>query len=152
MLAKRFTTYQSRKPRVEGQHKIHLRIASVEQGLAAETLNIALGGMAVREIPQGAQVGDSIDFEIELSPMVGKTNESEVRDPLVNKMNEATNPGTAVVTHMRGSGRIAWISRAGSMGDSIGIAFEHLGPNSVRVLETYLQRHFESLRAGPPRL
>ena len=142
-LLQRLTTQRPRANRTPAQHKIRIRLASFEQAVVAETLNIGTGGMFVRFVPPGIQAGDTVEFEFVFAREVAQRGSSEVieRPRVIEKMDD----NTAALREEagRGTGSVAWV-RARAAKDSpegIGVRFVELQPECLRWIEKYVATH-----------
>lgn len=124
ILARRLNTQIQRSPRVEAKHEVRLRLASLEQGVVAESINVGLGGLFVRCVPQGAKTGDRVDFRLVLS-----------KDLSAKGWSDDENLG-----EIRGEGIIAWVRPlANAEGpEGVGIQFTELEAASKQLLENFV--------------
>lgn len=132
-----------REARVETQHKVELRIASIEQAIASETMNVGTGGLFIRAIPQGAEVGDLIEFTLKFDDSVSVSNNGREDDPRVLKMEEDSSKQNAnKVEDISGEGRIAWIRRSAGDGlpEGIGLQFTLLSAADFKRIQDFVAR------------
>lgn len=146
MLLKRFRTNLPRHPRAKARHKIEIRIASLEQAVVSETLNVGTGGLFIRAVPQDVSVGDSVDFEFVLSKEVsgGDITGDSKPDPLLAKMDEDLKSASSTLGHrIRGTGHIVWVrtlaDRTGPEG--IGLQFDELEPEAQKWIKAFVSAH-----------
>jgi DNA-binding NarL/FixJ family response regulator len=139
ILSRRLQVQIQRLPRVTAGHEVKLKLASLEQGVVAETVNVGTGGLFARVVPAGVKVGDRVDFRIELSREVSESKVQEIPS-FVGKLDERPDGPTAEVSEIRGSGVVVWVRpNAGSEGpEGIGIQFRELEGESRRALESFV--------------
>ena len=144
ILAKRLTMHRQRAPRVPTRLHLVVKIASLEQGLAAETLDISVGGFFVGTVLEGAEMGRDLSFEFVLSPRVSDSNEGQTNP--IDKSDDAAGARPLI----QGAGRIVWVRRTqGVMGPAgMGVEFTTLETASKRLIEDFVTRrrlgHFQS--------
>jgi Tfp pilus assembly protein PilZ len=135
-----------RKVRMNARHKIELHLASLEQALVAETLNIGLGGLFIRSVPQGVSIGDEVEFVLQFSQNVSGQTNPENSNPLVAKMDESEDTpvkSSQSPSQIRGSGSVVWV-RSTPQGDEpegIGLKFEDVEPDGFKKLQDFIARH-----------
>jgi len=124
ILSRRLNSQIQRSARVPAQHEISLRLASLEQALVAETLNVGLGGLFARVVPVNARPGDPIDFRLVLAKEVADSGWSD----------------DANLGEIRGTGIVAWVRPyANAEGpEGVGIQFVDLEPASREILEKFV--------------
>lgn len=141
----RLGTHHPRPARVPAKHKIQIRCASLEQALVAETLNLGIGGMFVRSLPQGVAPGDLIEFSFQMSSEVsegfgGVSNPN----PLVEKINEGDSKNSNGIRGAYvGTGTVAWIRTQAqpSAPEGMGVKFLELSSDTQKLIEGFIKRH-----------
>ncbi len=145
ILSRRLAAHRPRAARLPVKHKIKIRCASLEQALVAETLNLGTGGMFVRTLPQGVQVGDLVEFNFELSRLVSDAGaESSLSNPLVAKMETTfSGSGPLELDGLAGQGVIAWVRNRALPGtpEGLGIQFLDLSPKARQMIQEFLHHH-----------
>lgn len=123
-------------PRVEVLREISLSIASLEQAIVAETLNISCSGLFVRVAPPGVRVGEHVHFVLSLvSALGGADGASE--NPLDKVSRDGDNE-----KRIHGSAEIVWVrSRpSGNQPEGLGLRFLDLNESGMDVLRTYIAK------------
>jgi len=144
LLTKRFETFSPRSARVEAKHRIQLKIASIEQALAAETLNIGSGGLFIRMRNPEIKVGDHVDFELQMGSNLshGASSSGSSEDVLSENPIEAiekTQSTSGKIFH--GSGTVAWVrlyAESAKSPEGVGIRFKVLSPEIANLISKYL--------------
>ena len=146
LLTRRLSEHLARSQRVPAKHHIQLKVASLEQALVAETLNVGIGGLFVRVVPDGVKIGDAVDFEFELTPIVSDQRSSESQsDPNREKMeavpSDATRPQR--VERIRGSGIVVWVRPLPDKGtpEGIGLQFNHIDEATLTLIQNFIKGH-----------
>jgi Tfp pilus assembly protein PilZ len=134
-----------RKLRVSAKHRVEIRVASFEQALVAETLNVGLGGLFIRTVPQNVAVGDEVEFILEFSRQVSGNSAPENTNTLVNKMNDddVADPRAPLEESIRGLGTVVWV-RSTAQNDTpegIGLQFRDIDPISFKKIQEFVASH-----------
>jgi hypothetical protein len=145
MLTLRFENHFLRLPRFEGTHKIKINIASMEQAIVSETLNLGRGGLFVRSVPEGMKVGDFVEFELNVNPLVSQGLGSE-EDPITEKSRifENTKDATSIKPLIRGNGVVVWvriITNRPEQPEGFGMNFLNLDPASAAFVNQFVLSH-----------
>ncbi len=152
-LEQRVSTHLAREPRAAAKHSVRLQVASLEQAMAAETLNLGFGGMFLRISPRDIRPGDEVDFHLEFSSTVGARGiDPALANPLVAKMEETTSIGIdAELKSIEGTGRVVWIRSTAKddLPEGIGLQFSNLSPAVHDRIRNYVVNH--RLRAFIPK-
>lgn len=141
-LTQRFLKHTARTPRVSAHHKITLHLASIEQALASETINIGSGGLFVRLVVPEVVCGDIVEFELQLGSELSSPSSSYSSDP-IEKLSALKTPPSSSPTLLSGSGKVLWIrARAESAAapEGMGIQFQKVSPEIHKLIEKYLHR------------
>jgi len=133
-----------RKLRVSAKHRVELHVASFEQALVAETLNVGLGGLFVRAVPQNVAVGDDVEFVLEFSRQVSGNNEPENSDPLVTRMNKDDSMSDRIANEsIRGNGTVVWVRSIAKDGipEGIGLQFKDIEEAGFKKIQEFVASH-----------
>lgn len=145
VLLKRVTNAVARHPRAPARHRIELRLASLEQALAAETLNLGTGGMFVRLVPPDVKMGDRVDFDFVISQEVSIVATAAQENPLLAKMDADLKAMGSELQGKKvgGSGVVVWIRsrHEKDMPEGMGIQFSELDPEATRWVERFVSTH-----------
>jgi len=147
MLSKPLRVKVPRKVRMNARHKVEIQMASLEQALVAETLNIGLGGLFIRSVPQGVSVGDEVEFVLQFSESVSGNHSPENIDPLVAKMNESAphsaKQGENPLNEIRGTGSVVWVrsTQQGDEPEGIGLQFSEVEEQGFKKLQDFIASH-----------
>jgi hypothetical protein len=148
MLSQPLRVKVPRKVRMNARHKVELNVASLEQALVAETLNIGLGGLFIRSVPQGINVGDEVEFVLQFSQNVSGQTAPENDNPLVSKMNESTlhpalQSSAKEPSEIRGTGSVVWVrsTRQGDEPEGIGLKFGEVEATGFKKLQDFIASH-----------
>lgn len=145
MLSKPLKVKVPRKVRMNSRHLIELQLASLEQALVSETLNIGLGGLFIRSAPQGVQVGDEVEFVLQFSKSVSDKAAPENSDPLVLKINDesSSNAKEPKNKEIRGTGSVVWVrnSPAPEAPEGVGLQFLEVEPEGFKLLQEFIANH-----------
>jgi hypothetical protein len=130
-------------PRTSKPHKVSVKLASLEQAVVAETVNVGLGGLFIRVVPRDAKVGDAVEFELIPSSTVSEKESTSTQDSLLQKMDTLAESDSEKQHPIHGSGRIAWIRNTPQADgpEGIGIQFSELESRSRRWIETFVTIH-----------
>jgi hypothetical protein len=141
-LGRRLSVHLPRKARVPIRHKVQVQIASLEQALVAETLNVGMGGMFIRSVPQNVAVGHEIEFEFQFSRNVGMALSEREDDPVVRKM-EADEHASNNLGTVHGSGTVVWVRSkpAGGLPEGMGVQFKDVDPAGLRLIQNFVATH-----------
>ena len=144
LLTNRFEEHAPRLPRFQVQHKVKLRIASLEQAIVAETLNVGRGGLFVRTLPQDIKVGDLVNFDLNIHQEVALGLSSE-DDPItqLSRANSANAPGTETDS-IRGQGVVVWVRPQQDplkYHEGFGLHFTDLDPATSLRIENFVSAH-----------
>ncbi len=129
---------QARYSRVKAQGMVRITIASFNQALAAETLNLGQGGMFIRALSKEASAGSAINFELRLNPTVGETIETNPNSNLfVDRLDEIPGQKRQVI---RGQGTVAWIRESPNAEgpEGMGIQFTEIDPAGSKLIENFV--------------
>jgi hypothetical protein len=144
-LALRVSAHLAREPRAHSRHIVKIQIASLEQAMAAETLNLGFGGMFLRISPRDMKVGDEVEFQLEFGGSLGVQGESDTdHNPLVKKMDD---PGLAahkgILTSLEGTGRVVWVrsTQKDGLPEGIGLQFSKLSPEVQKQIRNFVVNH-----------
>jgi len=144
-LAQRVSAHLAREPRSLTRHKVHVQLASLEQALAAETLNLGFGGMFLRIQPREIKAGDQVEFQLEFGGSLSVQGESPTDTiALLKKMDEAPKSSNAVTrTKIEGTGRVVWIRNTHKDGlpEGIGLQFSKLSPEVSSEIRNFVVNH-----------
>ena len=145
MLSQPMRVKVPRKLRVSAKHRVQLQISSLEQALVAETLNVGLGGLFVRAVPQSIAIGDDVEFVLEFSTTVSGSTQPENTNTLVNLMNAddsdpKTNRSNESIT---GNGTVVWVRSTAQDGipEGIGIQFRDIDPAGFKKIQEFVASH-----------
>jgi hypothetical protein len=142
-LEQRVSMQLPREPRALVKHSVRIQMASLEQAMAAETLNLGFGGMFLRISPRDIRTGDEVEFHLEFSDIIGKGSESsEATNPLLAKMDDPPK-GSKAVTSLEGTGRVVWIrsSAKENLPEGIGLQFSKLTPAVRDRIRNFVVNH-----------
>jgi Tfp pilus assembly protein PilZ len=145
MLSQPLRVKVPRKLRVNATHHIQLQLASLEQALVAETLNVGLGGIFVRAVPQNIAIGDDVEFVLEFSAQVSGNSGPENNNPLVNLMNaeEGSSSSTQIAESIRGLGQVVWVRSTAQNGvpEGIGLQFKDVDAAGFKKIQEFVASH-----------
>jgi hypothetical protein len=133
-----------RKVRLGSKHKVEIQLSSLEQALVAETLNIGLGGLFIRAVPQNIRANDEVDFVLQFSSTTSDSAASANSNPLVDLINqEASKKASADVSEIRGSGIVVWVRTTAKNGvpEGIGIQFTDVDDAGFKKLKDFIASH-----------
>ena len=125
-------------------HQMALRLASLEQAIVAESLNVGREGLFLREVPQGARVGDEVEISFHFSQRVSDPLpmiDDEARRKIDGDEQEINNGGGDVMTL---KGRIEWLRQHANesvLPEGIGVKYIQLGPKIEEWLKNYVAKH-----------
>ena len=131
---------------MSARHKIEIQLASFEQALVAETLNIGVGGLFIRSVPQGLAVGDEVEFVLQFTPNVSGQASPENNNPLVSRMNDDSSPSAntpSVRSEIRGNGSVVWVRSApvGNEPEGFGLQFKEVESEGFKKLQEFIASH-----------
>jgi Tfp pilus assembly protein PilZ len=145
MLSQPLRVKVPRKLRVNATHHIQLQLASLEQALVAETLNVGLGGIFVRAVPQNIAIGDDVEFVLEFSRQVSGNSGPDNNNPLVNLMNADETPSSSKQTaeSIRGLGQVVWVRSTAQNGvpEGIGLQFKDVDAAGFKKIQEFVASH-----------
>ena len=128
--------YHRSAPRVELLQKIELSIASLEQAIVAETLNVSCSGLFVRVAPRDVRVGEHVEFCLSLVPALagGDSSGSNPIDRVV--------AAGAANREIRGRAEVVWVrSRPkDNLPEGIGLRFMDLNESGMVNLRAYIAK------------
>ncbi len=129
-------SYHRNAPRVSSLQKISLNIASLEQAIAAETINVSCSGLFVRVAPRDVRVGEQVEFCLSLSAALGG-GDGLIVNP-IDQMEAASSANREI----RGKAEVVWVrSRPkGNMPEGIGLRFMDLNESGMDVLRSYIAK------------
>jgi hypothetical protein len=128
--------YHRSAPRVPALQKISLNIASLEQAIAAETINVSCTGLFVRVAPGSVRVGELVEFCLSVVPEIGRGEGS-----LLNPLDRVVG-ASGVVSEIRGRAEVVWVrpSARGSLPEGVGLRFMDLGDSGMDALRSYIAK------------
>ncbi|MEO5667961.1 MAG: PilZ domain-containing protein [Bdellovibrionota bacterium] len=140
-----------RKLRVNAKHRVKLQLASLEQAIVAETLNVGLGGLFIRVVPPNVAIGDDIEFVLEFTPMVSGKAVADNLNPLVHRMNEDEAP-QGKLESIRGRGNVVWVrsTAQNDVPEGIGLEFKNVDPAGLKKIQEFVASH--RIKAFIPKL
>lgn len=145
MLSQPLRVKVPRKLRVGAKHRVELQVASLEQALVAETLNVGLGGLFVRAVPPSIAIGDDVEFVLEFSNQVSGSAAPENTNVLVSRMNDDSAHGskTAAKESIRGLGSVVWVRSTAQNGipEGIGLQFKEIDPSGFKKIQEFVASH-----------
>jgi Tfp pilus assembly protein PilZ len=145
MLSQPLRVKVPRKLRVNATHHIQLQLASLEQAIVAETLNVGLGGIFVRAVPQNIAIGDDVEFVLEFSRQVSGGSGPDNNNPLVNLINadEVPSSSTQTADSIRGLGQVVWVRSTAQNGvpEGIGVQFKDVDPAGFKKIQEFVASH-----------
>jgi|GEM_PF-1157773 len=145
MLSQPLRVKVPRKLRVGAKHRVELLMASLEQALVAETLNVGLGGLFVRAVPQNIAIGDDVEFVLEFSQNVSGGNPPENTNVLVSRMNDdnAVSSFTGSQESIRGLGSVVWVRSTAQNGvpEGIGLKFKDIEASGFKKIQEFVASH-----------
>ena len=115
-------------------------MTSIEQAIVSETINVGVGGIFVRQVPQNTTVGDLVDFEFVLSPKASGIDKTNTSNPIDKIEPQRSNVKDCIA----GTGKIVWIRQhdeGRDLPEGIGIEFIKLASPMAKLLEHYLKTH-----------
>jgi hypothetical protein len=127
--------YHRTAPRVPSLQKVSLGIASLEQAIVAETINVSCTGLFVRVAPGDVRVGEHVEFCLSLQPSVGGSSASAS-----NPIDDAAQASSS--REIRGKAEVVWV-RAKPKGNSpegLGLRFMDLNESGMDVLRAYIAK------------
>jgi hypothetical protein len=129
--------------RMDVLQKIEVKIASMEQAIVTETLNLGVGGMFVRALSPQIKVGDRVVFVLHMSREI-----CDGRGSWVNPIEAAPKKGRkatkgATDSEFKGSAVVVWVRNlATSEGpEGMGLQFLRIDLKTQKFFESYLNRH-----------
>jgi hypothetical protein len=148
LFASRILNHTVRTPRIPAKHKIVLQMASLEQAIVAETLNLGMGGMFIRTLPQDSNIGDLVEFEFVFSQQIAGTSDQSTweSNPALQKMEAETGTTSkqgGSLSQFSGKGSIVWIrsTAQASEPEGIGIQFLELESKTREFLLQFIKSH-----------
>jgi hypothetical protein len=136
-----------RHPRIPAKHKIIMQLASLEQAIVAETLNIGVGGMFLRTLPPDIKTGDAVDFEFQFSQTVSNSNypstwnENTALQKMENTFSGPTPAGK--MQSFTGKGTVVWVRTTSQKTEpeGIGIQYTELETSTQNYLMNFIKTH-----------
>lgn len=132
-----------RDARIDTRHQVEMKIASIEQAIATETMNLGTGGLFIRSVPKEAEVGDLVEFTLKFDENVSIPDDGREEDPHVLKMDDrASSDSSTTAENIKGQGRIAWIRKARSedLPEGIGVQFTLLSADDFKRIQEFVAR------------
>lgn len=144
-LSLRVSDHLAREPRTQSCHKVRIQLASLEQAMAAETLNLGFGGMFLRISPREIKAGDEVEFQLEFGGTLGIQGDSPTdSNPLLKKMDESpSGPAQKSGEKIEGSGRVVWVrsTQKDGLPEGIGLQFSKLSPAVQTQIRNFVVNH-----------
>lgn len=128
--------YRRAAPRVDTVKNVSLEIASLEQAIVAETLNISCSGLFVRVTSRDVRVGEQVQFCLSLVSTVGVSSEQTPNPIDLLEAQRAQRP------EIRGHAEVVWVrSRPqGPLPEGIGLRFLDFSDTGMDLLRSYIAK------------
>lgn len=123
-------------PRVEIKNKISMEIASLEQAIVAETLNISCTGLFVRVSAPGVRVGEQVRFSLSLVSLVSSSVFVET-NPI-----DQISAREKASKDISGTAEVVWVRPRpqGTLPEGIGLRFLDLSESGMDLIRAYIAK------------
>lgn len=134
-ILKKKLSFHRAAPRLTKVHKVELSIASLEQAIASEIVNLSCSGIFVRAVPQGVRVGEQVEFSLQLvSTLSGSAG---ILNPI-----DHIEKGRSGEKEIHGRAEVVWVRPRpmGSLPEGMGLRFLDLNESGMDAIRNYIAK------------